>query len=220
MDTTALWVTVKLATVTTVVLGLVGIPLAWWLCRMQSRARIFVEAALALPLVLPPTVLGFYALWMMGPNHVVGRAFETLLGEPLPFSFAGLVLASIVYNVPFALRPFTAAFSAVDPRCVETSLALGVRPWPTFFRVVLPLAKGGVVTGLILTFAHAVGEFGVVMMVGGNVEGVTRTLSVSIYDDVAALDYSRAGQTAAVMLVFSYAVLLAAEKLGARRSMM
>ena len=212
MDWEAIWLTMRLATLTTVILCLTGLPLAYWLARSRWRWKFLIEATVALPLVLPPTVLGFYLLIAMSPHHAVGRAYESLVGQTLPFSFPGLLIASIIYSLPFAVRPFIAAFAGVDRRLIEASWCLGVSRVATFFRVVLPLCWAGFLTGIVLSFAHTVGEFGVVMMVGGNIAGKTRTVSVSIYDQVqeAFLDpakYAAAGQTAWALLVFSFVVL-------------
>lgn len=207
MDWTAIWLTIRLATYTTMVLCLIGLPLGYWLARSPWRWKFLVEATVALPLVLPPTVLGFYLLIAMSPRHVVGRSYDSLMGQSLAFSFPGLLVASVIYSLPFAVRPFVAAFAGVDRRFIEASWCLGVSRFATFCRVVLPLSWAGILTGLVLSFAHTVGEFGVVMMVGGNIAGVTRTVSVSIYDQVQAQEYSAAGQTALVLLVFSFLVL-------------
>jgi molybdate transport system permease protein len=207
VDWTAAVLTLTLATSTTIALLLIGLPLAAWLSRTRFRGRFLVDAAVSLPLVLPPTVLGFYLLRFSGPDSVVGRAYQGVTGGMLPFSFQGILLASIIFNFPFAVRPFTAALVAVDASLVEASWCLGVSRWRTFWRIRVPLAWPGILSGVILSFAHTVGEFGVVLMVGGNIPGVTRTLSVSIYDDVQALDYERANTTALVLLIFSFAVL-------------
>jgi molybdate transport system permease protein len=207
VDWTAFGVTVKLAACTTAVLLLLGLPLAYWLATSRSRGRFLVEAVVALPLVLPPTVLGFYVLTATGPNSVVGRGYESLTGGRLPFTFAGVLVGSVLFNLPFAVRPFASAFAAADRRLVEASWCLGVSRLATFFRVVVPLSWPGLLTGMVLTFAHTVGEFGVVLMVGGNIPGVTRTLSLAIYDDVQALDYEAAGRTALVLVAFAFGVL-------------
>lgn len=207
MDWNAAWLTCKLAGATTAVLFALGLPLALWLSRTRWRGRFLIEAVVALPLVLPPTVLGFYFLQFAGPRGLFGQTFERLTGELLPFSFFGILLASIVCNIPFAVRPFETALSAVDPNLIEASWCLGVSRWKTFWSVTAPLAWPGIVTGLVLTFAHTVGEFGVVLMVGGNIRGATRTLSITIYDDVQAMDYARANTTAVALLLFSFVVL-------------
>ncbi len=199
--------TLALAACTTVVMFVLGVPLAYWLARSKWRGKLFIEALVALPLVLPPTVLGFYVLMATGPNSVIGQGYETLTGSLLPFSFAGILLGTIIFNTPFAIRPFAAAFSAVDWKLVEASWCLGVSRLNTFFRIVLPLSWSGILAGLVLTFAHTMGEFGVVLMVGGNIPGVTRTLSIAIYDDVQALNYEAAGQTALFLVVFAFVLL-------------
>ena len=207
MDWTALWVTVKLAAWTTGVLLVLGLPLAYWLASARWRGKFLVEAIVALPLVLPPSVLGLYVLTATGPNSLIGQGFEALTGGRLPFTFAGILVGSVLFNLPFAVRPFASAFAAVDRKLVEASWCLGESRLRTFFRVVVPLSWPGILTGMVLTFAHTVGEFGVVLMVGGNIPGVTRTLSVAIYDDVQALNYESAGQTALVLVAFSFAAL-------------
>jgi molybdate transport system permease protein len=207
VDWSAFWVTLKLAACTTGVLLAVGLPLAWWLATATFRGKFLVEAVVALPLVLPPTVLGFYVLTATGPNSLLGRAYELLTGGRLPFTFAGVLVGSVLFNLPFAVRPFATAFAAVDRRLIEASWCLGVSRVATFFRVVAPLSWPGILSGLVLTFAHTVGEFGVVLMVGGNIPGVTRTLSLAIYDDVQALDYQSAGQTSLLLLAFAFAAL-------------
>lgn len=217
MDWTAFWLTLELATCTTAILLVLGLPLAYWLSTSRFPGKFLIEAVVALPLVLPPTVLGFYLLVGLGPHSPLGRAYESLTGSLLPFTFSGLLVGSVIANLPFAVRPFAAAFAAVDRRLEEASWCLGVSRLATFFRVTLPLSWPGVVTGMILTFAHTVGEFGVVLMIGGNIPGVTRTLSIAIYDDVQALDYVSAGQTALVLFVFSFAVLCLTYALSGRR---
>jgi molybdate transport system permease protein len=207
VDWTALWVTAKLAACTTVVLLVLGLPLAYWLATSRWRGRFLVEAGVALPLVLPPTVLGFYVLTATGPNSVLGRGYESWAGGRLPFTFQGILVGSVLFNLPFAVRPFASAFAAVDRKLVEASWCLGVSRLRTFFQVVVPLSWPGILSGLVLTFAHTVGEFGVVLMVGGNIPGVTRTLSIAIYDDVQALNYEAAGQTALVLVAFAFTAL-------------
>ncbi|MGA8893557.1 MAG: molybdate ABC transporter permease subunit [Anaeromyxobacteraceae bacterium] len=208
MDLQALRLSFTLAALTTVVLLVVGLPLAAWLASSRWRLKPLVEAVVALPLVLPPTVLGFYLLVAMGPMSPVGRGWIAVFGRPLAFSFEGLLVASILYSLPFAVQPFAASLSAVDPRLVEASHTLGVSRLGTFFRVSLPLAAPGVLAGAVLTFAHALGEFGVVLMVGGNIAGQTRTLSIAIFDSVEQLDYATAGRTALFLLAVSFAVLV------------
>lgn len=207
MDWTAIWLTLQLAGCTTGILLLLGLPLAYWLATTKWRGGILVDALVALPLVLPPTVLGFYVLIATGAQSPLGRTYESVTGQWLPFSFPGILLGSVLYNMPFAVRPFAVAFSGVDRRFVEASWCLGISRRETFRRVVFPLAWPGVLAGLVLTFAHTVGEFGVVLMIGGNIPGVTRTLSVAIYDDVQALNYEQAGQTSLVLLVFAFVML-------------
>jgi len=207
MDTAALTLSAKLAALTTLVLLALGLPIASWLTTTRWRGRFLVEAVVALPLVLPPTVLGFYLLVGLGPRSPLGRAFQSLAGHPFPFSFDGLLVASILYSLPFAVQPFAAALAGVDRRLVEASHTLGVSPLATFLRVTLPLAWPGVLAGAVLTFAHTLGEFGVVLMVGGNIPGETRTMSVAIFDHVEALQYGAAHRTAALLLALSFAVL-------------
>ena len=207
MDWTAIGLTLRLAALTTVILILVGLPLALWLARSQWRWKFLIEAVVALPLVLPPTVLGFYILVAIGPRSPVGRLYEVFADQPLPFSFQGLLLASVLYSLPFAVRPFAAAFAGIDWRLVEASWCLGKSRLQTFFRIIVPLAWAGLLTGIVLSFAHTVGEFGVVLMVGGNIPGVTRTVSVSIYDEVQALNYAAAGETSLFLLGISFGVL-------------
>ncbi len=216
MDWAAIWLTMKLASATTLILFVAGLPLAYWLAMSRWPGRFVIEAVVALPLVLPPTVLGYYLLVTMGPYGVLGQISTSLFGVRLPFTFAGILVGSVLFNLPFAVRPFAAAFAAMDRQLIEASWCLGVSRFETFRRVTLPLCWPGILAGLILTFAHTVGEFGVVLMIGGNLEGKTRTASVSIYDSVQALDYQTAGQTALLLLVFSFTVLCLAQWLGRR----
>jgi molybdate transport system permease protein len=208
VDWAALWLSVRLAAATTLVLLAIGIPIAHWLVFSPRRWKVVVEAVVALPLVLPPTVLGFYVLVAIGPYSPVGRAYARLAGHGLPFTFEGLLIASVLYSLPFAVQPFAAEFASVDRRLIEASWTLGVSKWATFRRVVIPLSVRGLVTGIVLGFAHTLGEFGVVLMVGGNLPGVTRTVSISIYDSVQSLDYAAAGRTSLVLLIISFAILL------------
>lgn len=217
MDWTALWLTLKLAVGTTAILFVVGLPLAYWLATTRSKAGPVVETLVALPIVLPPTVAGFYLLLASGPDTLMGRGYESLTGHLLPFTFEGILFASVLFNLPFAVRPFTSAIAAVDPKLVEASWCLGVSRLKTIFRVVIPLSWSGMVTGLVLSLTHTIGEFGVVLMVGGNIPGVTRTLSIAIYDDVQALDYESAGRTALLLVVLSFAALSVTYSLGRRR---
>ncbi|HEY2152684.1 MAG TPA: molybdate ABC transporter permease subunit [Vicinamibacterales bacterium] len=207
MDWPAIALSVRLAIATTLILLLIGLPLAAWLAFSRRRGRWAVDAIVALPLVLPPTVLGFYVLVALGPRSPLGHAYEAITGRTIVFSFQGLLVASILYSLPFAVQPFAAAFAAVDRGLIETAWCLGASRLRTFTRIVVPLARPGIVAGMVLSFAHTLGEFGVVLMVGGNLPGRTRTVSVSIYDDVQAFDYARAGRTAAALLLFSFVVL-------------
>lgn len=207
IDWTSIGLTVRLSACTCALLFLLGLPLAQWLATTRWRGRIWIEAVVALPLVLPPSVLGFYALVVLGSNSPVGRAWIETTGRSLAFSFEGLLLASLLYSLPFAVQPFTAAFRAVPRSLVEAAWCLGRSRFATFLEVVLPLAWPGVLAGVVLSFAHTLGEFGVVLMVGGNIAGVTRTVSVSIYDSVQAMDYATAGWTSALLLLFSFFVL-------------
>jgi molybdate transport system permease protein len=208
MDLQALRLSLTLAAATTASLLVIGLPLAAWLASTRWRFKVLVEAVVAMPLVLPPTVLGFYLLVALGPRSPVGQAWIAAFGRPLAFSFEGLLVASILYGLPFAVQPFAASLSSVDRRLVEASYSLGASRLRTFLRVSLPLAGPGVLAGCILTFAHALGEFGVVLMVGGNIAGETRTLSISIFDSVEQLDYATASRTALFLLAVSFAVLV------------
>src|ERR1700676_185242 len=207
MDFEAIWLSLKLAFFTTLILLIVGLPLAYWLAETRWRLKFRAETAPPLPILLPPTVLGFYILIAIGPHSPLGQTYATVVGRALPFSFEGLLLVSIIYSFPFAVRPFVAAFSGVDRRLVEASWCLGVSHLRTFFRVICPLSWPGILTGLVLAFAHTLGEFGVVLMVGGNIPGVTRTISIAIYDDVEALDYASAANTSLVLLGVSFLAL-------------
>ena len=208
MDLAALKLSLLLSALTTAALLAVGLPIAHWLAHTRVRFRFLVEAVVALPLVLPPTVLGFYLLWGLGPRGPLGPAFQALLGHPFPFSFAGLLVASVLYSLPFAVQPFAAALARVDRHLVEASYTMGEGRLQTFRRVSLPLALPGVIAGAVLTFAHTLGEFGVVLMVGGNLPGATRTLSIAIYDSVEQLDYGAASETSLFLLAVSFAVLV------------
>ncbi len=209
MNWEAIWLTLKLAACVSLILLALGLPIAWWLSQTRWRGKFLVESLVAMPLVLPPTVLGFYILVALGPQGPFGGWIESVLGHSLPFSFAGLLVASVLYSMPFAVQPFMAAFSGVDRHLIEASQTLGASQARTFFRIVLPLSFTGVLSGMVLSFAHTLGEFGVVLMVGGNIPGVTRTISIDIYDSVQAADYAGANQTALALLVFSFAVLSA-----------
>jgi molybdate transport system permease protein len=207
MDWAAILTSLKLAAATTLVLSVVGIPVAYWLAFSKRRWKFLVESVVALPLILPPTVLGFYVLVALGPRSPVGQLYEQLFGSTLPFTFQGLVIASTLYSLPFAVQPVASAFGSVSTRLIEASWTLGVSRWGTFVRVIAPQSLAGLVTGAVLTFAHTIGEFGVVLMVGGNIEGQTRTVSIAIYDNVQTLDYARANTTALVLVVFSFLAL-------------
>lgn len=208
-DLQAIWLTVRLAGLVTLILLLVGTPIAWWLARTPSRWKGPIGAVVALPLVLPPSVLGFYLLLAMGPSGPVGQFTQALNMAPLPFTFGGLVIASVFYSLPFMVQPLQTAFEAVGDRPMEVAATLRASPLDAFFTVAVPLAAPGFVTASILTFAHTVGEFGVVLMIGGNLPGITRVASVQIYDHVEALEYLQAHRLSAVMLGFSFVVLLA-----------
>ena len=206
-DLAALVVTLKLAAVTTLILLILGTPLAWWLARTDARFKTLVETLVALPLVLPPTVLGFYLLVAMGPNGPIGSTLETLGISALPFTFAGLVIGSVFYSLPFVVQPLQSAFSAIDSRLLEAASTLRAKPLDTFFSLVLPLSKSGLITATTLGFAHTLGEFGVVLMIGGNIPGETQVLSIAIYDHVEALEYGRAHLLSGGLLLFSFLVL-------------
>jgi molybdate transport system permease protein len=205
----AIWLTVRLSAVVTLILLLVGTPVAWWLARTRSLLKAPVAALVALPLVLPPTVIGFYLLLSLGPNGVGGKLTESLGLGLLPFTFWGLVIASVLYSLPFMVQPLQGAFDAIGRRPLEVAATLGATPLDAFFTVAVPMALPGFLTASVMTFAHTVGEFGVVLMIGGNLPGETRMASVQIYDYVEAMQYAQAHQLAAVMVVFSFMVLLA-----------
>ncbi|MDH0897488.1 MULTISPECIES: molybdate ABC transporter permease subunit [unclassified Pseudomonas] len=207
-DFSAIWLTLQLATLTTVLLLLIGTPIAWWLARTRSRLKGPVAAVVALPLVLPPTVIGFYLLVTMGPHGFIGQFTQSLGLGILPFSFAGLVVGSIFYSMPFVIQPIQNAFEAMGERPMEVAATLRAGPWDSFFSVALPLARPGFLTATVLGFAHTVGEFGVVLMIGGNIPDKTRVVSVQIFDHVEAMEYAQAHWLAAGMLLFSFLVLL------------
>jgi molybdate transport system permease protein len=208
MDFEALWLTVRLAVGTTAILLVVALPLAWWIASGHGAARALVQSVVALPLVLPPTVLGFYLLIMMGPLTAPGRVLTRVLGHPLAFSFSGLLVGSVIYSLPFAVQPLVAGFSSVDRGYLEAAAGLGARPAKVFFSVVLPMARLSVLTSAVLAFTHTVGEFGVVLMIGGNIPGATQTLSISLYDLVQDGNYAAAERTALLLVGFSLAALL------------
>ena len=207
-DLAAIWLSLKLATTVTLLLLVIGTPIAWWLARTRSRAKGIVGAIVALPLVLPPTVLGFYLLLLMGPHGPVGKLTEFLGLGLLPFTFSGLVIASVFYSLPFVVQPIQNAFEAIGDRPLEVAATLGADPWDRFWSVAVPLARPGFLSGAILGFAHTVGEFGIVLMIGGNIPEKTRVVSVLIYDHVEAIEYARAHILAGGMVVFSFLVLL------------
>jgi len=207
VDWDALWLSVRLAAATTLVLIAIGVPIAYWIVYSPRRWKVIVEAIVALPLVLPPTVLGFYVLVAIGPFSPLGGLYARIAGHGLPFTFEGLLVASVLYSLPFAVQPFSAEFAAVDRQLLEASWSLGVSRIGTFRRVVLPLSTRGLITGIVLSFAHTLGEFGVVLMVGGNLPGVTRTVSISIYDAVQSLDYGAASRTSLLLLAISFVIL-------------
>jgi molybdate transport system permease protein len=208
-DLDAITLTLRLATVVTALLLLIGTPIAWWLARTRSPLKVPIGALVALPLVLPPTVLGFYLLLALGPNGAVGQLTQALGLGRLPFTFWGLVVGSVFYSLPFVVQPIQNAFEAIGERPLEAAATLRASPWDRFFTVALPLAKPGLVTATILGFAHTVGEFGVVLMIGGNIPGQTRVVSVQVYDHVEALEYGRAHWLSAGMVLFCFVVLLA-----------
>ena len=203
----ALWLSVRLATCVAVILLLIGMPLAYWLAQTKWRGKFLLESIVALPLVLPPTVLGFYLLVGMGANGPLGKLWMKLFGHTLAFTFAGLVFASVIYSLPFAVQPLVGAFESVDARLLDAAAVLGAGRWRTFCEIILPLSIRGVITAAVLSFAHTLGEFGVVLMVGGNIPGATRTVSIDIYDHVQSLDYGLANRLAIALLLISFAVL-------------
>jgi molybdate transport system permease protein len=205
----AFLLTTELALVVSAILFVIGLPLAYWIAFSRQRWKFLVEALVALPIVLPPTVLGFYLLVALGSRSPLGRCWQSLTGHTLAFTFTGLVIGSILYSLPFAVQPFAASFSSVDRKLLAASATLGASPLRTFFRVVIPLSVPGLLTGVVLAFAHTMGEFGVVLMIGGNIPGVTRTVSIDIYDQVQASNYAAANATALLLLVLSFLVLTA-----------
>ncbi len=207
MNWDAVTLTARLAVIVSAALLVLGLPIAHWITYARWRWKFLVEAVVAVPLVLPPTVLGFYLLVAFGTQTWLGRWWQSATGHTLAFSFEGLALGSIIYSLPFAVQPFAASFAAVDPALLAASATLGASRWRTFWRVIVPLSAPGLVTGIVLSFAHTVGEFGVVLMIGGNIPGITRTVSIDIYDRVQAADYAAANQTALVLLIFSFVML-------------
>jgi molybdate transport system permease protein len=217
-DFAAIWLTLKLASLTTVILLIVGTPIALWLARTRSWLKGPIGAVVALPLVLPPTVIGFYLLLLLGPNGAVGQLTQRLGLGTLTFSFTGLVIGSVLYSLPFVVQPLQNAFAAIGPRPLEVAATLRAGPWDSFFSVILPLARPGFITGAILGFAHTVGEFGVVLMIGGNIPDKTRVVSTQIYNHVESMEYAQAHWLAGAMLVFSFLVLLGLYSSGKARS--
>jgi len=207
MDWQSFWLTIRLAVLVAAILALLGLPIAYWITYSRWRWKFVAEAVVALPIVLPPTVLGFYILIALGPRSPLGRWWQSFTGHTLAFTFEGLVIGSIIYSLPFAVQPFAASFAAVDQRLLAASATLGASKLRTFLELILPLSLPGLVTGIALSFAHTMGEFGVVLMVGGNIPGVTRTVSIDIYDKVQAFDYAGANATALMLLVISFIIL-------------
>ncbi|MBI3802574.1 MAG: molybdate ABC transporter permease subunit [Nitrospirae bacterium] len=217
MNWEAFRLSIRLASFTAILLLLIGIPLAYWIVTSRWRWKFLVEAVVALPIILPPTVLGFYLLVAFGPRSPLGSFYEAIFGTTLPFTFGGLLIASILYSLPFAVQPLATAFSAVNPRLVQNSWVLGESRGRTFLRIVLPLSRNGILTAFILSFAHTLGEFGVVLMVGGSIPGATRTLSIDLYDQVQALNHRAAAETALVLLVLSFLFLSVVSYLNRKR---
>ncbi|MGH8442118.1 MAG: molybdate ABC transporter permease subunit [Nevskiaceae bacterium] len=203
-----LWLTVRLGLVTVFILIVLGTPLAWWLSRTRSRGKAAIEAVVSLPIVLPPTVVGFYLLILLGPYGAIGKPWVALTGDTLTFSFAGLVIASVIYSMPFVVQPLQNAFESLGQRYLEAAATLGARPLDAFATVVLPLSARGYLTAFVMGFAHTLGEFGVVLMVGGNIPGSTRVVSIAIYDHVEALEYGVAHRLALILLVFAFAAMV------------
>lgn len=218
MDLRALILSLKLALLVSSALLVLGMPLAYWLAFSRRRWKFLVEAVVALPLVLPPTVLGFYLLVALGPQSPLGRFWQSWTGHTLAFTFEGLVIGSILYSLPFAVQPIAASFAAIDRRLLAASSSLGASPLRTFLRVTMPLAMPGIITGFVLAFAHTLGEFGVVLMIGGNIPGATKTISIAIYDDVQGLNYAAANQAAVLLLVLSFLTLCLVYGLNRRSS--
>lgn len=204
---TPLLLSLKLSLVTMVLLFIMGIPLAYWLVFSRIRFKFLAESVVALPLVLPPTVLGFYLLMAIGSQSFLGRWYVSILNRPLAFSFQGLVLGSFLYSLPFAVQPFQASFAGVDKKLIEASWSLGRSRLSTFIRIIMPLSKQGIITGCVLSFAHTLGEFGVVLMIGGNIPGITRVASVAIYDEVQSINYGNANRYSAILLSVSFIIL-------------
>ncbi len=219
-DLTALFITLKLAALTTFVLLIIGTPLAWWLARSRWRYKFLLEALVALPLVLPPTVLGFYLLIALGPKGPIGQMMQALGGQPLAFTFSGLLIGSIIYSMPFVVQPLQTAFTAIGQRPLEVAASLRASPVDCFFSVVIPLARPGFLTAAVLGFAHTLGEFGVVLMIGGNIPGVTQVLSIAIYNHVEGLEYTSAHWLSGGLLVLSFIMLMMVYGLNRRFSVL
>jgi len=218
MNWAAIFLSLRLAATVCAVLLVAGAPLAYWIAFSRGRWKFLVEAVVALPLVLPPTVLGYYMLVGLGPKSPLGRLAETVFSTRLTFSFPGLVIASVLYSLPFAVQPMANAFSSVEPKLLDAAAVLGASSWRRFRTITLPLAKAGILTGAVLSFAHTLGEFGVVLMVGCNIPGVTQTISIAIYDEVQALDYAVAARTSALLLFLSFVTLALVYALNPRSS--
>jgi molybdate transport system permease protein len=208
LDSGPIWLTLQLASVTVIILLAIGTPIAWWLAHTRSKMRVGIEALVALPLVLPPTVLGFYLLILLGPNGWIGGPVKALTGSPLSFTFAGLVFASTLYSLPFVVQPLQSNFESIGSTPMETAASLGASRWDAFFSVILPLSRRGYLTATVLGFAHTLGEFGVVLMVGGNIPGKTKVISIEIYDRVEVLEYTQAHILSVGLLLFSFLILL------------
>jgi molybdate transport system permease protein len=208
LDLGPIWLTLQLASVTVIILLAIGTPMAWWLAHTRSKMRVGIEALVALPLVLPPTVLGFYLLILLGPNGWIGGPVKALTGSPLSFTFAGLVFASTLYSLPFVVQPLQSNFESIGSTPMETAASLGASRWDAFFSVILPLSRRGYLTATVLGFAHTLGEFGVVLMVGGNIPGKTKVISIEIYDRVEVLEYTQAHILSVGLLLFSFLILL------------
>jgi molybdate transport system permease protein len=207
MDWLAIWLTARLAACTSLILVVFGLPLAYWLATTRWRGRPFLEAIVALPLVLPPTVLGFYVLVALGPKTFVGQWYQSITGHRLPFTFQGLLVASVLYSLPFAVQPFIGAFRSLEPELFDTAKIFGATRWQMFLLIAIPLSWPGIITGIVLSFAHTLGEFGVVLMVGGNIPGVTRTVSIAIYDQVQSMNYAGAAANSLALLLISFTML-------------
>lgn len=219
-DLTALLITLKLAAITTVILLLIGTPLAWWLARSQWRFKFVIETVIALPLVLPPTVLGFYLLLMLGPNGPIGGLAESVGGRPLAFTFTGLVIGSVFYSLPFVVQPLQNVFTAIGDNVMEQAATLRASPLDRFFNVMMPIARPGFLTAAVLGFAHTIGEFGVVLMIGGNIPGETKVVSIAIYDHVESLEYGQAHILSGGLLLLSFLMLMSVYGLNRRFSLL